>query len=162
MGYVQAKIMANGKPCDVEDLTTEGLHEAMYQLRQLADKCEELFEDMEEEDEGENPTAEDIEGVPLLPIDTCPKCGEKGLTAVCNVPVRYAIGNCEEGPGQDWERRTVDDDESEVDHIFCMDCGEEWEQGKYTLNTEGFLVGLQDKAPAEDPQGEEVTTPEEE
>ena len=51
MGYVQAKIMVNGKPCEVGNLTTEGLHEAAERLHQLAVECEVLLADKEDEEE---------------------------------------------------------------------------------------------------------------
>ena len=73
------------------------------------------------------------------PIDVCPECGERTLIAVCTVVVEYAITNEGEGD-QDWSRRKVDDDTSEVESFKCDSCKAEFET--FELNDDGYLVSL--------------------
>lgn len=79
------------------------------------------------------------------PIDTCPKCGEVGLTVWCDTSVRYELVNSDDGTEQDWQRIDVLDDDSKPSEVVCRGCDEIWERSEFTLNDEGFLVGLRDK-----------------
>ena len=78
------------------------------------------------------------------PIDLCPECGEQDLVAICNTIVEYDIVN-DGDEGQDWEKSEVDDDSSDVISIKCESCGEEWFDGEFTLDRNGFLVELAPK-----------------
>lgn len=73
------------------------------------------------------------------PLDACPNCGERDLIAVCTVVAEYAIGN-EGEADQDWSRRTVDDDTSQVQSVKCDACGAEFR--RFALDGSGYLVGL--------------------
>ncbi len=73
------------------------------------------------------------------PLDVCPACGERNLTAVCTVAVEYAIANDGEAD-QDWSRRAVDDDTSQVRSVKCEACGTEFR--RFSLDGSGYLVGL--------------------
>lgn len=73
------------------------------------------------------------------PIDACPACGERTLTAVCMATVEYSITN-EGDSAQDWSRQDVDDDTSEPMSVRCDSCGAEFEE--ITLDGNGYLVAL--------------------
>jgi len=72
------------------------------------------------------------------PLDVCPTCGERSLIAVCRTAVEYAIGN--EGGGQSWDRRDVDDDDSTPTAFRCGSCGTEF--CDFQLDADGYLVCL--------------------
>jgi hypothetical protein len=72
------------------------------------------------------------------PLDTCPTCGERDLIAVCNVVAEYAIAN--EGGGQSWDRRDVDDETSEPTSFRCGSCGSEFSD--FELDDDGYLTSL--------------------
>jgi hypothetical protein len=72
------------------------------------------------------------------PIDTCPKCGAKALTAACSIIVDYAINN--DGPdAQTWQRQEITDDNPDVVWVFCRACKAEYQDA--TIEG-GFLVAL--------------------
>jgi len=73
------------------------------------------------------------------PLDVCPNCGERTLIAVCSVVAEYAIANDGEAD-QDWSRRQVDDDTSQVQSVKCESCGAEFR--RFSLDGSGYLVGL--------------------
>jgi len=72
------------------------------------------------------------------PLDTCPTCGERSLIAVCRTTVEYAIAN--EGGGQSWNRRDVDDDDSTPISFRCDSCGAE--VSDFELDDDGYLTSL--------------------
>jgi len=76
MGYLRVQIITNGTPCDVKDLTAEGLHEAAHQARRLADECEEREAELaDEEAAGDNLNAAEKAH--------CPSCGHPVPLCTC-------------------------------------------------------------------------------
>ena len=50
------KVFVNGEECEIDSLSFEGLHEAAYQARTLADECDDL---RQIKDQAEEPDDED-------------------------------------------------------------------------------------------------------
>jgi len=63
--------------------------------------------------------------------------------------VEYAIGN--DGGGQSWDRREVDDDDSTPTAFRCGSCGTEFTH--FTLDDDGYLVRLGRHVPAPHAEG---------
>jgi hypothetical protein len=84
-------------------------------------------------------------------LDTCPKCGENDLVAVCSTIVEYTIHNEPDGETQSWDTSpgSYDDDSSELIYVKCDSCKQEWHvvAGEVEMDEKGYyIVGLKETA----------------
>ena len=81
------------------------------------------------------------EQLPAL-MDTCPKCGQNHLHAICKTLTTYCVSNTRTGT-QEWNYQESDNDVGEVAFVICQACGTTF--WTVEVDADGDIIGLEEE-----------------